>query len=66
MWLVIALVMGATLTGCSTHTARTDGGYALPGDQDLYPVSRSTGSPDGDREKARSVQDFTSPFRFNR
>lgn len=58
--MVIALMMGSILVGCSTRTAQVDG-YASPRTEEerLRPVS-PTGTAE-DPGKERSVRDFSTP-----
>jgi hypothetical protein len=63
--LVIALLTGSMLAGCSASTARRDGGYASPSDQERLSPVRTTGTG-RDPGKEQSVQDFAQPFRFAR
>ena len=60
-WLVIALVMGSTLAGCSVRTAHMGDGYASPGDQERLRPVRTTGTADEHPGKAQSVRDFAQP-----
>jgi hypothetical protein len=60
-WVVIALVMGSTLAGCSVRTAQMNDGYASPGDQERLNPVRKTGTADEDPGKAQSVRDFSQP-----
>jgi hypothetical protein len=60
-WVVISLVIGSTLAGCSVRTAQMDDGYyASPGDQRLN-VLRKTAAADENPGKAQSVRDFAQP-----
>jgi len=60
-WVLIALVMGSSLAGCSTRTAHMDDVYASPGTEErLTPVGK-TRTGDEDPGKAWSVRDFASP-----
>jgi hypothetical protein len=60
-WVVISLVIGSTLAGCSVRTAQMDGGYASPGDQTRLDPVRKTGTADEEPGKAQSVRDFAQP-----
>jgi hypothetical protein len=60
-WVLIALVMGTTLAGCSARTAHMDDGYASPGTEERLTPVRKTRADDEDPGKAWSVRDFASP-----
>ena len=60
-WVLIALVMGSTLAGCSARTASMDDVFASPATEGQLTPVKKTRTGDEDPGKAWSVRDFASP-----